>query len=238
MREITRKNYTKNRELFILDKCKDKRVLHLGCCSSPNTEFKFGKDIALFQRIEKVCKVQQGLDIDRKEIKYLNDLGYNNISFFDLNQPGEIDFKPEIIVFADTLEHLMNLEVALSSLRQLMNENTELIVTVPNATMLSRVIGNFRGVIKENTDHKVSFTYSALMQLLEFNKLKVNNIYLAGELNIERSYNEKTGLNLITHKFIRGVYNIIYKPLINIFPLFSECLIITCSRNEKYERTA
>lgn len=233
MREITRKNYTKNRELFILGECAGKKVLHLGCCDSPDTKFKFDKKVALFQRIEKVCKAQQGLDIDKKEIKRLHDMGYKNVSFFDLNKPGKVDFDPEIIIFSDTLEHLMNLGVALNSLRQLMNEKTVLIVTVPNATMLSRVIGNFLGVIKEHEDHKVSFTYSALKQLLMSNKLTINDIFLSGEINIQRLYPERT--ERISYKLMRGVFNIFYKPLINIFPLFSECLIMTCSLDMKHK---
>ena len=228
MREITRKNYTKNRELFILGQCKDKTVLHLGCCDSPYTNYKFSKGISLFQRVEKVCKVQKGLDVDTKEIKNLHEMGYKNISFFDLNKPEKIDFKPEVIVFADTLEHLMNLEIVLSSLKQLMDDKTVLIITVPNATMFSRVIGNFLGVIKEHPDHKVSFTYSALKQLLIFNQLTVENIFLAGELNINHTYDKRT--ESFSYKLTKGIYNFIYKPLINIFPLFSECLIITCSR--------
>ncbi len=230
MREITRKNYTKNRELFILDQCKDKKILHLGCCDSPYTNYKFSKGISLFQRIEKVCDLQQGLDIDTKEIKNLHSIGYKNISFFDLNKPEEIDFKPEVIVFADTLEHLMNLETALTSLKQLMDDKTVLIITVPNATMFSRVVGNFLGVIREHPDHKVSFTYSALKQLLNFNQLQVDQIFLAGEINIDHTFDKRT--ESFSYKSKKSVFNLIYKPLINLFPLFSECLIITCSLNK------
>lgn len=231
MREITRQNYTKNRELFILEKCKNKTVLHLGCCDSPYTSYKFSKGISLFQRIEEVCKDQQGLDIDINEIKNLHEMGYKNIYFFDLNHPKKIDFKPDVIVFADTLEHLMNLEIALNSLKQLMHDNTELIITVPNATMFSRMLGNFLGKIKEHPDHKVSFTYAALQQLLVFNQLKINEILLAGELNINHSYDKRT--ESLSYKSMKGIYNLIYKPLINIFPLFSECLIFSCSLNRK-----
>jgi 2-polyprenyl-3-methyl-5-hydroxy-6-metoxy-1,4-benzoquinol methylase len=227
VREITRKNYEKNREKYIIERCKNKKVLHLGCCNSPSTEFKFDKEIALFQRIERVCKTQQGLDIDEESVIYLQKKGYKNISIFDLNKPGKVDFKPDIIVFADTLEHLMNLEIAIGSLKLLMNENTELIITVPNATMLSRFVGNFLGRIVENKDHKVSFTYAALRQLLEYNQLKVDNIILAGEINIDHSYSDRE--IKFMYRLLRGFYNAFYKPIISIFPLFSECLIMTCT---------
>lgn len=232
MREITRKNSIKNRERFIVDICKNKKVLHLGCCDSPFTEYKYNKGIALFQRIEQVCSIQKGLDIDSAGIDYLKTLGHENIDFYDLNQSKEIDFAPDVIVFADTLEHLMNLEVAISSLKNLMDEKTELIITVPNATMLSRVIGNFRGRIKEHEDHKVSFTYSALKQLLEFNHLTVNNIFLAGELNIDNSFRKEK----IPVTILRAVYTTIYKGVCFFFPLFSESLIITCSLKTKQKQ--
>ena len=190
MREITKKNYIKNREMLILDKCAGKKVLHLGCCDSPITEFKFEKETLLFQRIEKICAIQLGLDFDQNSINYLNNKGYKNIAFFDLNKASKIEFSPDVIIFADTLEHLMNLETALISLKGLMNERTELIITVPNATMFERVIGNFRGYIHEHEDHKVSFTYTALKQLLLFNQLTVSDIFLSDQLNIDKDGGE------------------------------------------------
>jgi hypothetical protein len=206
-------------------------VLHLGCCDSPSTEFKFDRDVALFQRIEKVCKAQEGLDIDQEAMNYLHSVGYKNVSFFDLNKPGKVDFDAEIIIFADTLEHLMNLETALTSLKGLMNEKVELIITVPNATMFERVIGNFRGYIHEHEDHKVSFTYTALKQLLLFNQLDVSDIFLSDQLNIDREVDEDLKESLLKTSFLlpfRTAKFIIRKGLIFFFPLFSECLIIVC----------
>ena len=231
MREITRKNYIKNREMLILDKCAGKKVLHLGCCDSPITEFKFEKETLLFQRIEKICAIQLGLDFDQNSINYLNNKGYKNIAFFDLNKASKIEFSPDVIIFADTLEHLMNLETALISLKGLMNERTELIITVPNATMFERVIGNFRGYIHEHEDHKVSFTYTALKQLLLFNQLTVSDIFLSDQLNIDRDVDEDLKESLLKTSFLlpfRTAKFIIRKGLVFLFPLFSECLIMVC----------
>jgi hypothetical protein len=232
MREITRKQYIKNREEFILDKCKDKIVLHLGCCDSPYTEFKFNKGTSLFQRIESVCKEQKGLDIDTNSIRFLNESGYKNISFYDLNVPKDIDFQPDVVVFGETLEHLMNLEVAITSLKKLMNKNTELIITVPNATMFWRVIGSFRGVIKEHEDHKVSFTYPVLRQLLAFNQLSVNSMLFAEELNIDGEL-VSSGEEALSMKVLRVIYNFTYKIIVPFFPLFAECLIVVCKIDRK-----
>jgi len=231
MREITRKNYVQNREQFILDKCKGKKVLHLGCCDSPITEFKFEKETLLFQMIEEICAIQQGLDFDQNSINYLNNKGYKNIAFFDLNKAIKIEFSPDVIIFADTLEHLMNLETALTSLKGLMNERTELIITVPNATMFERVIGNFRGYIHEHEDHKVSFTYTALKQLLLFNQLTVSDIFLSDQLNIDKDGGEDSKESLLKISFLlpfRAAKFIIRKGLVFFFPLFSECLIMVC----------
>lgn len=193
----------------------------------------------MFQRIEKICNFQKGLDYDRESVTFLNEKGYKNIYFFDLNQPKDIDFKPDIIVFADTLEHLMNLEIALTSLKRLMTSDTELIITVPNATMLLRFLGNFKGVIDEHLDHKVSFTHSSLVQLVNFNGLRAEEVLLAAELNINDShYISKDEDNQIKKEsFIfrlkRKVYYLFYYKLVKFFPLFSECMIITCKLDKK-----
>ena len=231
MKEITRKNYIRNREEFILNKCREKRVLHLGCCDSPSTEFKFNKNIALFQLIENECSDQLGLDYEKEALNHLHSIGHKNVSFFDLNQPGEINFHPEIIVFADTLEHLTNLENAINILKRSMNEKTELIITVPNATMFERIIGNFRGYIHEHGDHKVSFTYTALKQLVLFNNLDISNILFSDQLNLHKDNSERVKESILktTVKLpLRVLKLLIRKSLVFFFPLFSECLVIVC----------
>lgn len=230
MKEITTKNYVKGREQFIVEKCTNKRVLHLGCCDTPYTKFVFDKQSSLFQRIEKVCESQLGLDNNNKGLDYIRSKGYSNLKFFDLNEPGEIDFIPEIIIFADTLEHLMNLESALSTIKDLMNKNVELIITVPNATMFERFIGNFRGYIHEHPDHKVSFTYTSLKQLMQYNNLIVKNIFLSDQLHIDhnRQKIEESVVKSILLSPIRLSKSILRKILVKFFPLFSECLICVC----------
>lgn len=230
MKEISSSNFVKGREQFILDKCRNKNVLHLGCCDEPYTKFVFDKNSSLFQRIEKVCESQLGLDIYREGIDYLHGLGHKNVSFFDLNHPGKVDFKPDVIVFADTLEHLMNLETALTSLKGLMTESVELIITVPNATMFERVLGNFRGKIHEHPDHKVAFTYTALKQLLGYNGFRVTGIFLSDQLHIDgnvEGFEKKSAKDwiLIPFKLIKAM---IRRILVKLFPLFSECLIAVC----------
>jgi len=230
MREITRRNCVKNREKFIIDKCNDKRVLHLGCCDAPYTNFKFGNDKSLFQRIEKVAESQKGLDIDNDGLEYISSLGHD-VSFFDLNNPEKIDFNPEIIIFADTLEHLMNLQICLSSLKGLMNENVELIITVPNATMFERFFGNFKGHIQEHPDHKISFTYSALKQLLIFNDLAISGIFVSDQLHLDKNIVEKTDKTYFKDILLspfRASKFVLRKILVTLFPLFSECLIVVC----------
>lgn len=230
MKEISRKNYVFGREQYILEKCTNKNVLHLGCCDTPYTKFVFDNKTSLFQRIERVCKSQLGLDINNEGMNYMRNLGYSNVSYYDLNKPGEVDFIPEIIVFADTLEHLMNLELALTSIKALMNESVELIITVPNATMFERFVGNFRGEIYEHPDHKIAFTYTALKQLLEYNNLYVCNIFLSDQLHIDDNIqtSQESLPRYILLSPIRLIKSIVRKTLVMFFPLFSECLIVVC----------
>jgi len=75
LREISSSNLVKGREQFILDKCRNKNVLHLGCCDEPYTKFVFDKNSSLFQRIEKVFESQLRPDIYREGIDYLHGLG-------------------------------------------------------------------------------------------------------------------------------------------------------------------
>ena len=160
----------------------------------------------------------------------MSSIGHDNVLFFDLNNPGIVNFVPDVIIFADTLEHLMNLEIALSSLKSLMNEAVELVITVPNATMFERMIGNFKGSIHEHPDHKVSFTYTALKQLLKFNELDVIQVLLSDKLHTNQEIQKPNDFTLKDFVLspIRIAKNLTRNILVNFFPLFSECLIVVC----------
>ena len=225
MKKITKKDYVKNREGYILKECENKKILHLGCCDWPFTQIRYENNSLLFLLIEKVCKKQFGLDNNKRTISYLHKKGYKNIRFFDLNKNNKINFKPDVIIFGETLEHLMNLEIALSNIKKLMTKNTKLIITVPNATMLYRFLQNLFGKVEEHPDHKVSFTQGSLNSLLKYNNFLIKKILVSDNLNLNKNVFEGRERKSFFKEMISFFINTFRKIIIYFFPLFSECLI-------------
>ena len=105
------------RNRLIIDHCRNKSVLHLGATDAPFTEIKYKNDLLLHTQIMKVAANVKGIDIDQPSIDFLSTKGINNIESFDMNQLGNLDFKPDVIVFGEIIEHLQNLQTALSNLK-------------------------------------------------------------------------------------------------------------------------
>ena len=168
--------FIKNRDDEIIKRCRGKRVLHIGATDSPYTKDKFLEGMLLHTRIMSVAEDVQGWDIDQESIDYLASKNINNIECSDMNDAKASNYKPNLIVFGEIIEHVQNLKIALKSLENSMDDSTELIITTPNLFSLS----GFLQVIRKNQelihpDHKVGFTYALLRQLLEDNNFKLED---------------------------------------------------------------
>lgn len=120
----------------ILEKCKNKNILHIGATASPYHKIRAKKKKLLHQKIDCVCKKQIGLDFDKKAIKSLKKYNLKNIFYGDIvidKYDSKIkNNEYDIIIFGDVIEHLSNPGLALNNLKKFMNKNTILILTTPN----------------------------------------------------------------------------------------------------------
>lgn len=172
------KNFSNSRNSIILSYCKNKDVLHIWAANSPSTKEKYYWKIwpLLYRNIDKVCKSQLWIDIDQKCTDFLNskdDFKNSKIKLFDMNKLNDLDYIPDVIVFGEVIEHLMNIEVALTNIKKVMNSKTILIISTPNAYCIDAFVDSMFWYEKFNDDHKVLFSYWYLKNLLSFNNLYV-----------------------------------------------------------------
>lgn len=178
MNIIYPKNFSSSRNKVIIEYCVNKKVLHIWACDSPYTQWKMqGKyGPLLYKEIDLVCWEQLWIDLDGESVDYLNnskEFKNSKALFFDMNKIAELDFKPDVIIFWETIEHLMNLETALTNLKQAMNSDTILVISTPNAYYLSNFIASIFGREGFHDDHKVLFSYGYLQNLLKYNDLQI-----------------------------------------------------------------
>ncbi len=201
------------RDEAIVALCQGKKVLHIGATDAPYTKPKLEAGLLLHDKIEKVAADVLGIDIDQEAIDFLKEKGMDNIIPFDMNKLEALDYKPDVIIFGETIEHLMNQELAITNLKQIMSPETLLVVSTPNALWLNKIIDTLLQTEHQHPDHKVVFSLATLKNLFEANELNVKEIYYTF-LNRERT----------------GVTKKLKKFFCNIFPGFSETLLFVVGK--------
>ncbi len=221
-KEKYKRNFIKDRDFKIIDLCKGKKVLHIWACDSPFTEEKYDNKTLLFEKIEKVSEEQLGIDIDKKMIDYLNSKYWDNkIIYFDMNKLQNLNFNPDIIIFWEVIEHLMNLEIALNNIKKIMNKKTLFVISTPNAFRIRNFLRATLWYELYHEDHKVLFSMWYLKNLLKFNKLEVNWEYFTTLTRNFKNYS----LFRIFFKYILYYTELFINKII---PSSSETLLIIC----------
>ncbi len=173
----------KRRDEKLLEYCKWKKVLHIWASDSPYTVQKFNGQMGafLYREIDKVCAEQVGVDLDQASVDFLNskkeELTSSRSICLDMNQFWDLDYEPDVIIFGEVIEHLMNLETALTNLKKVMKKDTLLIISTPNCFSFDAIIANLLGYELFHPDHKVYFSHRMLTHLLKFNWLKTVDTY-------------------------------------------------------------
>lgn len=220
MKVIYPKNFSPSRNKIILDYCKWKKVLHIWACDAPFTEAKYNWETwpLLYREIDKVCSKQLWIDLDKESISFLNSkkeyFPNSEVKFFNMNKLEDLDFEPEVIIFGEVIEHLMNLETALSNLKKVMNKDTLLIISTPNAFSINNFINALFWFEYIHEDHKITFTYWTIKILLKFNWINIDKFYFT---KLDRTFK---------YNLLWKIINYIWKTINKIFISTNETLLI------------
>ena len=215
--------YIKNRDNYIVDICKSKNVLHVGACDYPFTKERWEKGDLLYKRISNVCNKQLGVDLIEEATEFLNSKKITNskIIVHNMNQVVNLSFIPDVIIFGETLEHLMNLETAIQNLKKIMAHNTILLISVPNAFYFMNFLFALFRKEHQHPDHSVAFTYKTLTKLMNKNNLKVHEFHFTSlEISLDKNIMNVKG-KLMTY---------IVRIMSMISPVFAETLMITVKK--------
>lgn len=215
-------NKIKNRNKIILDYCKWKKVLHIWACDAPYTKEKYNWEMwpLLYRKIDKICSEQLWIDLDKESIEFLNsknkEFSKSKVIFFDMNKLEKLDFEPDIIIFWEVIEHLMNLETALTNIKKVMWKETLLIISTPNAYCFEWILWNLVWREFFHPDHKVTFTYWLLKNLLKYNWIREHKFYFCKIPHKTNKIHVKI-LSFISKYFVYYIFPRFYDNLLFIW---------------------
>lgn len=156
-----------NKIKYITKQVKNKSALDLGCVAHNLNLIKTqSKNNAWMHKIIKdYSKYVVGIDNEKKEIKILNNKGYN-IIYKDV-QDFNLEKKFEIIFAGEIIEHLANLSGFFNSIKLHMKRDSKLILTTPNCCRISNFLRILiKGKSVESKYHTLTFTAFLLNNLL------------------------------------------------------------------------
>jgi 2-polyprenyl-3-methyl-5-hydroxy-6-metoxy-1,4-benzoquinol methylase len=173
-------NLLVDRVTYILDQCKGKRVLHLGCTDWPFTERKASIGALLHGRINEIAASLVGVDADPDGIEWFQRHGFP-ATYYDnaekISHPEVCSGKYDVILAGEIIEHLENPGLFLRSIQKLMMPNTDLIITTINAYCFFRFLYYLRGIEAVHADHNYYFSPIVLRKLITRCGLEVKEYF-------------------------------------------------------------
>jgi len=120
----------KKKDQIILQYCKDKSVLDVGCVGQ---DWSYQSEDWLHSKIKKTARSIIGVDIDREGIADLQKKGFNIVHADELEKLNE---KFDIVLMSDVIEHVDNPVDFIRFYIRFASEEGLLLITTPNATRL------------------------------------------------------------------------------------------------------
>lgn len=179
-----------DKELFICESSKNKKVLHLGCIGftdlPSNTRYNMLKS-TLHYKLSLVANELFGLDYSKEvieQIKETNDFSekFSNIYYGNAEKLEDcsLNEKFEIIIIGDLIEHLSNPGLLLNGVKRFCTTETEIIFTTPNAFGIASFLRMVLNKFKEGEEHVMTFNRFNLENLFKrhgYSVQEVNTCY-------------------------------------------------------------
>lgn len=211
---------------FIVNACRGKKVLHLGCTNHPFTQEAIDNDMLLHFELEKVADELFGFDYDQAGLDVLRQAGGKNLYPADLEKLEDVPLSEifDVIVAGEMIEHLSNPGLFLRGIQRFMNEQTDLLITTINAYSAMRfIIYGLRGKKGANEpvhpDHVAYYSYKTLNLVIEREHLKINEFAFYDVGPEHRQFN-------------RWFYNLFNDVCVKFSPQMSDGVIAVCRIND------
>ena len=152
---------------FILDRCRNRRVLDIGCVAHDVARMESAD--WLHGRVAAVSSSCLGVDVLEDGVAHLNRAGYDVVAHDLSTGPGPVAAAGpfDVIVAGELIEHVPALDMLFTAARDLLTPEGQLVITTPNPWAPHRVAAGQRGDCWENVDHIMFAFPSGVAELAE-----------------------------------------------------------------------
>lgn len=194
---------------ILITLCSSKTVLDVGCVGQ---DFDYKNPDWLHNRIKKVCKTIDGVDIDSEGINELNKKGY---TVFTPDQLLKGSIKYDIVLLSDVIEHVDNPVDFIKFYSSFLNDQGQMFITTPNA----HAIRGFTSILLRNnysvnSEHTLWLCPKTMTEIIHRADLKFVGFYWLKEYH---TFNETKG---ILNKLIYLFNSVMQKIRSNFYPNF------------------
>lgn len=169
-----------------------KSCMHIGCCDHlPMIETRVRQKNWLHGQLEEHCKDVLGIDIDKRAVAYVNEMGFaaGKVYCADVTASDFTDKVPrkllDYVLLGEIVEHVDNPVSFLSGLRENMIKygfHGKYIITVPNAFAIMREESAYHdGVEKINSDHRYWFTPYTIAKVMALAGIRPEELFFAND---------------------------------------------------------
>lgn len=164
---------------FIIDLCKSKSVLSLGCGEYPLTEQNIKRDEHIHLKLNELSNDVYGVEMDINSVEILrNKYKIKNIFLGNVEKLNDIPISKifDVILAGDIIEHLDCPGLMLEGIKKFMDNNSILIISTNNAYSIPANMRYFIGKNPDSKNHLCIFSKSTLLNILDKRGFRIENI--------------------------------------------------------------
>ena len=188
-----RKAITVNKDFKILEICKDRNVLDVGCVGQDSN---YDSDSWLHKKISNVSNSLYGVDINQAGIDTMIRKDFKVLHF---DQLIEASLKFEVIIMADVIEHVNEPVDFLYRYSKFLDDNGSIVVTTPNSNrginFITILLSNDYNM---NLEHTIWLCPKTFTEIVSRAELKITQFYWVSQYY---DFNSLKFLNKIKFSF-------------------------------------
>lgn len=159
----------RGKEQAILDLCKGRKVLDVGCVGQDKPA---GSSDWLHGKVKSVTAELTGVDINTEKISVLNREGYHILTPEVLQQSEK---KFEVVLMADVIEHVDDVAAFLKYYLKFLQDDGKMIITTPNPYSIRQTASIFLyGQPGINPEHTAGLDPITMIEVFARQNLSVN----------------------------------------------------------------